>query len=104
MEEKAPLAHGDEQVWPITAAPFIVLLGFDRSSSGISKRQIELFALGIPDSDSETLSISLRDRLSTDRLSTTTSIIEAKAQSSCGYGSSPTNILCSTWLIRLLFQ
>lgn len=54
MEEKAPLAHGDEQVLPITAAPFIVLLGFDRNSSGISKRQIELFALGIPDSDSET--------------------------------------------------
>ncbi|XP_050262424.1 uncharacterized protein LOC126706893 [Quercus robur] len=54
MEEKAPLAHGDEQVWPITGAPFIVFLGFDRSCNGISKQQIELFALGIPDYDSET--------------------------------------------------
>ena len=63
MEEKAPLAHrGDEQVLPITDAPFIVFLGFDRhkphlkrSSSGISKQQIELFALGIPpDYDTET--------------------------------------------------
>ncbi|XP_023876351.1 uncharacterized protein LOC111988786 [Quercus suber] len=54
MEEKAPLAHGDEQVLPITAAPFIVFVGFDRSSRGTYKQEIELFALGIPDYDSET--------------------------------------------------
>ncbi|XP_065627076.1 uncharacterized protein LOC136066535 [Quercus suber] len=38
------------------APPPLVLLqwlGFDRSSSGISKQQIELFAIEIPDSDTE---------------------------------------------------